>query len=83
MEKDKTLDRIKKALDFLIDRIRLNEVHVNSYKNKRGKIKYKGCLRAYDKKFSFEEMSLNDVDNFLSGILIGYLFCTTQYDHKK
>ena len=83
MEKNKKLERVKDTLNFLSDNLRFNEVHANSYKNKQGKLRYKGSLRVHEQEFTFEEMSLNDLDNMLCGILIGYLFCRIKNEYKK
>lgn len=83
MEKSKMLERVETTLDFLANELRFNEVHANSYRDKRGKIKYKGSFRVSKYDFSFKDMSLNDVDKLLNGILIGYLFCMVKNDYKK
>ena len=70
-------------LNFLGNDLRFNEVHVNSYKNKQGKIRYKGSLRVYSKEISFEDKTLDDLYNLLQGILIGYLFCKVKNDYEK
>ena len=76
MEKTgKKLERVETTLDFLANKLRFNEVHANSYRNKQGKIRYNVYLRVSKYDFSFKDMSLNELDNLLEGILIGYLFC--------
>lgn len=75
MEKSKKLERVESTLDFLSNKLHFNEVHANSYRDKQGKIKYKGCFRVYNKQINFEDVTLTDLDNLLEGILIGYLFC--------
>ena len=82
-EKNKTLERIEGTLDFLSKKLRFNEVHANSYSDKQGKIKYKGRFRVYNKEITFEDVSLNELDNLLEGILIGYLFCAIKNENKK
>ncbi len=84
MEKiDKTLKRVKNTLDFIANKLSFNEVHVSSYKNNQGKTRYKGNLRVKDRRFVFKDMTLNDMDNLTSGILIGYLFCMVKNEYKK
>ena len=83
MEKSKILDRVESTLDFLSKKLHFNEVHANSYRDKQGKIKYKGRFRVYNRKITFEDVSLNELDNLLEGILIGYLLCMVKNDYKK
>lgn len=82
-EKNKTLERVENMVKFLGNDLRFNEVHANSYRNKQGKIKYKGSFRVYNKQITFEDVSLNELDNLLEGILIGYFFCTVKNEYKK
>lgn len=82
-EKDKVLKRVKRAVYFLSHDLRFNEVHLNSYENKQGKIRYNVYLRVSKYDFSLKDMSLNDVDKLLNDILIGYLFCMVKNDYKK
>ena len=79
----KKLERIDSTLDFLSKKLRFNEVHANSYRDKQGKIKYKGRFRVYNREITFEDVSLNELDNLLEGILIGYLFCMVKNEYKK
>ena len=79
----KKLERIDSTLDFLSKKLRFNEVHANSYRDKQGKIRYNVYLRVSKYDFSLKDMNLNDVDNLLNGILIGYLFCMVKNDYKK
>ena len=84
MEKrEKILERVESTLDFLSKKLRFNEVHANSYRDKQGKIKYKGRFRVYNREITFEDVSLNELDNLLEGILIGYLMCMVKNDYKK
>lgn len=84
MEKTgKKLERIESTLDFLSNKLRFNEVHGNSYRDKQGKIKYKGRFRVYNREITFEDVSLNELDNLLEGILIGYLFCMVKNEYKE
>lgn len=84
MEKTgKKLERIDSTLDFLSNKLRFNEVHANSYRDKQGKIKYKGRFRVYNREITFEDVTLTDLDNLLEGILIGYLFCMVKNEYKK
>ena len=83
MEKDKTIKRVKRALYFLSHDLIFNEVHLNSYTNKQGKIRYNVYLRVSEYDYSFKDMTLNDVDNLLTGVLIGYLFCRVKNEYKK
>ena len=82
-EKDKALKRVKNSLDFIANKLSFNEVHVSSYKNNQGKTRYKGNLRVKDRRFVFKDMTLNDMDNFIIGILVGYLFCMVKNEYKK
>ena len=84
MEKtEEKIERIEGTLDFLSKKLRFNEVHANSYRDKQGKIKYKGRFRVYNREITFEDASLTDLDNLLEGILIGYLFCMVKNEYKK
>lgn len=84
MEKiDKTLKRLESMVKFLSEDLRFNEVHLKNYKNEKGKIRYKGCFRVYNKQITFEDLTLTDLDYLIEGILIGYVFCTVKNEYKK
>ena len=82
MEKEKT---IKEQVKFMTEKLKFNEVYINTYTNSRGKIRCKGKIRVHDMNFDFTDLSLHDVDNIFDGILIGYAFALKQidYEHKK
>ena len=82
-EKNKTLKRVESMVKFLSKDLRFNEVHLKSYENKQGKIRYNVYLRVSEYDYSFTDMTLNDVDSLLTGILIGYFFCTVKNEYKK
>ena len=82
-EKNKTLKRLESMVKFLSEDLRFNEVHLKNYKNEKGKIRYKGSLRVRDELFNFDNLTLNEIDMLLSGVIMGYLFCTVKNEHKK
>ena len=82
-EKNKTLKRVENKVKILGNELRFNEVHLKSYENKQGKIRYNVYLRVSEYDYSFTDMTLNDVDSLLTGILIGYLFCRVKNEYKK
>ena len=69
----------------MTEKLKFNEVYINTYTNSRGKIRCKGKIRVHDMNFDFTDLSLHDVDNIFDGILIGYAFALKQidYGHKK
>ena len=81
--KNKTLKRVENKVKILGNELRFNEVHLKSYENKQGKIRYNVYLRVSEYDYSFTDMTLNDVDSLLTGILIGYLFCRVKNEYKK
>lgn len=84
MEKiDKTLKRVENMVKLLGNDLRFNEVHLKSYENEKGKIRYKGSLRVCYESSNFDNLTLNEIDMFLSGVITGYLLCEAKNDHKK
>ncbi len=84
MEKiDKTLKRVENMVKFLGNDLRFNEVHLKSYENEKGKIRYKGFLRVRDELSNFDNLTLNEIDMLLSGVIMGYLFCEVKNEYKK
>lgn len=82
-EKNKTLKRVENMVKFLGNDLRFNEVHLKNYKNEKGKIRYKGSLRVRDELFNFDNLTLNEIDMLLSGVIMGYLFCMVKNEYKK
>ena len=82
-EKNKTLKRLESMVKFLSEDLRFNEVHLKNYKNEKGKIRYKGSLRVHDEFFTFDNLTLSEIDMLLSGVIMGFFFCTIKNDHKK
>ena len=84
MEKiDKTLERVENIVKILANDLRFNEVHLKNYENEKGKIRYKGSLRVRDELFNFDNLTLNEIDMLLSGVIMGYFLCTVKNEHKK
>ena len=82
-EKNKTLKRVENMVKFLGNDLRFNEVHLKNYKNEKGKIRYKGSLRVHDELFNFDNLTLNEIDMLLSGVIMGYFFCMVKNEYKK
>ncbi len=80
---DKTLKRVENMVKFLGNDLRFNEVHLKSYENEKGKIRYKGFLRVRDELSNFDNLTLNEIDMLLSGVIMGYLFCEVKNEYKK
>lgn len=74
MEKEKLLKRIKEQMELMTNSLKFNEVHIESYTNSRGKIRYKGKVRVQEMEFTFTDFSIYDVENTFNGILVGYAF---------
>lgn len=84
MEKiDKSLKRVENMVKILANDLRFNEVHLKSYENEKGKIRYKGSLRVRDALSNFDNLTLNEIDMFLSGVITGYLLCEAKNENKK
>ena len=85
MEKDKILERIRNKIEYMSNILKFNKVNVMSYRNSRGKIRYKGRISVHGEGFNFSDMTIYDIDNLFYGILMGYSFALSQiqYDLKK
>lgn len=85
MKKEKLLKRIKEQVKFMIEELNFDKVHIESYKDSRGKTRYKGKIRVHNTDFTFINLSIYDVNNVFDGILIGYTFALDQieYEAKK
>ena len=74
MEKEKVIKELKECVKFMTSDLKFNEVHIESYKNSRGKTRYKGKIRVHSMEFTFTDLSLYEVNDIFSGILVGYAF---------
>lgn len=82
MEKEKLIKKLKEQAELMTKDLKFNEVHIESYTNSRGKIRYKGKIRVYETEFTFTDLSIYEVGNVFDGILIGFAFALNQIDYE-
>lgn len=82
MEKEKLIKELKECVKFMTSDLKFNEVHIESYKNSRGKARYKGKIRVHSMEFTFTDLSLYEVNNIFNGVLVGYGLALNEIDYE-